>query len=161
MAVSGQKSETSIRSYSHHVSEQKKREMSLALTTHMTGFISNVVNSEPKHCATISLPQSNKSSERQQLSDITNVPHEEKANHFNFYNCTVNINNWFILNVLIGKLTCWLSITITLIFVFVSYCSCCWFLHLFICFLLFLLCCFIKFSIFNCCQCDAYTRRDS
>ena len=93
MAVSGQKSETSIRSYSHHASEQKKREMSLALTTHMTGFISNVVNSEPKHFATISLPQSNKSSERQQLSDITNVPHEGKVNHFNFYNCTVNINN--------------------------------------------------------------------
>jgi hypothetical protein len=38
MAISGQKSESSIRSYSRHVTDKKMRSMSMALTSHMGGF---------------------------------------------------------------------------------------------------------------------------
>ena len=38
MAVSGQKSEANIRSYSRHVADSKMRATSLSLSSHITGF---------------------------------------------------------------------------------------------------------------------------
>jgi hypothetical protein len=100
MSVSGQKSETSIRSYSRHVSEQKKREMSLALSNHMTGTVNeaNAVSKEQENMiteesVTIRMSTSAQPYERVQFSDVTNVPQEQKIFNFNFSNCSVNIHN--------------------------------------------------------------------
>lgn len=95
MAVSGQKSEASIRAYSRHISDQKMHDMSTALTSHMGGFAKKMETVATQRVVSV-------------LQDIGNVPEpmnmqnnsitvdnggKEARYIYQISNCSVNIVN--------------------------------------------------------------------
>ena len=96
MAISGQKSEASIRSYSTHVADSTMRAMSLALTSHMAGdgIVEQTVSQK-----SLTLHVSEDAENVPPRTNLSNtsiasaVEAGQKKYEFHFHNCSVSIVN--------------------------------------------------------------------
>jgi len=89
MTVSGQKSEASIRSYSRNVSDNKRRDMSFTLSTHMSATNILEETTSDTNITTVSELQSLDSLDCLDIAEMSS----RKTPIFNISHCNVTINN--------------------------------------------------------------------
>jgi len=103
MTVSGQKSEASIRSYSRHVSDSKKQNMSRVLSGHMidlpapscSSAVALTMSQAETHSASDDCLTASQLELSLNVPDLLHTDHTDKTHPatYNFHGCNVTINN--------------------------------------------------------------------